>query len=256
MPSIYKRRFSANEYYRMAEAGILPDRVELIDGRIIWGDTERRFNVVEFRQMIDAGILSSDERHELIDGEIMRAPVVEDYRERWIEDVQSDVLIDDFRQTLKTVIVRAGEPIRLSDHSELKPDIALLRPYANLYRGGHSHPDDAMLIVEVSRGAAEYVRDVKAPLYADVGVPELWVVNLEDDCIEGFSDPVWFVSRYRVKRRYKRGERIAPVALSRVSLDVESALVAKGQLLQSLADKARKPGSVFLTPKACSVRRD
>lgn len=138
MSSIYKRRFDVGEYRLMAEVGILPDNVELIDGRIMWGEVERRFSVVEYRQLIDAGILRSDERHELIDGVIMRASIVRDYREGRAEDVQVDVLIDQFRQTLKSVIVRARDPIRLSDYSELKLDIALLRAYSNLYRGAYS----------------------------------------------------------------------------------------------------------------------
>ena len=221
-----KRRFNVDEYRLMAESGILPDRVELIDGRIMWGDKERRFNVAEYRLMADAGILSSDERHELMDGEIIRVPVAGDYRARWLEELEVDDLSDDFKYRLVTVIVRENKPVRLSDYSELKPGIALLRPYANLYRGGDSHPDDVMLIVEVLRCAVEYEDgDKMVSLYAGAGVPELWLVNLGEDCIEALSDPVG--SDYRVKRRYERGDRIAPILLPRVSLDVDAALMPR-----------------------------
>lgn len=121
--------------------------------------------------------------HEFIDGEMTRVPVIADYRSLWVEVVQVGVLIDQFRQALAAVIIRANRPIRLSDYSEPKPDVALLRPYANLYRRGHSHPDEVMLIVEVLRGGGEYDGNMKVSLYAKAGVPELWLVNLEEDCI-------------------------------------------------------------------------
>lgn len=177
--------------------------------------------------MTDAGVLLPDEKYELIDGEIIRMPVTGDYSSRWLEALQADDLSDDFRRTLATVIVRANNPIRLSDYSELKPGIALLRPYANLYRGERSHPDDVMLIVEVLRGTVEYDdRDRRVPLYADAGVPELWLINMEEDCIESLTASVG--SGYRVKRRYERGEWIAPALLPGVSHDVEAALIPKG----------------------------
>ena len=175
--------------------------------------------------MVDAGILSSDERHELINGEIIRVPVNADYRARGLEIVQVDVLLEDFRHTFATVVIRSNESIRLSDYSELKPDVALLRPYANLYRGGYSHPDDVMLIVEVSRLGGEYDGNMKVPLYAEAGVPELWLVNMEEDCIEGLSEPTG--SDYRVKRRYERGDRMAPVLLPRALFEVEAILIPK-----------------------------
>lgn len=220
-----KRRFNVDEYRLMAESGILPDRVELVDGRIMWGDKERRFSVAEYRLMVDAGILSSDGRHELMDGEIIRVPVDADYRARCFEILQVDVLLSDFRNALATVVIRSNEPIRLSDYSELKPDVALLRPYANLYKEGHSHPDDVMLIVEVSRLGGEYDGNMKVPLYAEAGVPELWLLNLEEDCIEGLSDPTG--SDYRVKRRYERGDLIAPALLPRALFEVEGLLIPK-----------------------------
>ena len=221
-----KRRLNVDEYRLMAKSSVLPDSVELIDGRIMWGEKEKHFSVAECRLMTDAGVLLPDEKYELIDGDIVRLPVTGDYGSRWLEALQVDDLSDDFRQTLATVIVRVNKPIRLSDCSELKPCIALLRPYANLYRGDRSHPDDVMLIVEVLRGAVEYDdRDRWVPLYAEAGVPELWQIDLEEDCIESLTDPVG--SRYRVKRRYKRGDRIASALLPRVLLDVEAALMPK-----------------------------
>ena len=90
------------------------------------------------------------------------------------------------------------------------------------YRDAHPRPDEALLIVEVSHSTVEYDRDVKTPLYAEAGIPELWLVNLDEDYIEGLSDPVG--AGYRAVRRYARGERIAPSLLPDAALGVSEIL--------------------------------
>ena len=75
------RRFNVDEYYAMGEAGILTedDRVELLDGEIFEKYTNgkrRLFDVDEYYAMAAAGILSEDDRVELLDGEIVfMAPI-------------------------------------------------------------------------------------------------------------------------------------------------------------------------------------
>ena len=180
--------------------------------------TKRRFSVKEYYLMADAGILSPRDRVELIDGEIVQMAPIGSYHAACV-----DTLSNLFKEMLgRRVIVRVQNPVRLGERSEPEPDVALLRPRADAYRDAHPGPDDVMLIVEVSHSTVEYDRDVKTPLYAEAGIPELWLVNLDEDYIDGLSDPVG--AGYRTRRRYARGERIAPALLPDAALDVSEIL--------------------------------
>ena len=84
--------------------------------------------------------------------------------------------------------VRIQNPIRLSDFDEPEPDVVL----ADLtkYDGNrHPRPEETILVVEVSDVSLKNDRDVKLPLYADVGIAEVWIVNLRDNVIEIHQDP-------------------------------------------------------------------
>ncbi len=149
--------------------------------------------------MAEAGILSPRDRVELIDGEIVQMAPIGSYHAGCVNTLNRL-----FRETLgRRVIVRVQNPVRLSERSEPEPDIALL-------------------IVEVSHSTVEYDRDVKTPMYAEAGIPELWLVNLDEDYIDGLSDPVG--AGYGAVRRYARGDRIAPALLPDAALDVSEIL--------------------------------
>ena len=180
--------------------------------------TKRRFSVKEYYLMADAGILSPRDRVELIDGEIVQMAAMGSYHAGCVNTLNRA-----FMETLgRRVVVSVQNPVRLSERSEPQPDIALLRPRADLYTESHPRPDDVMLIVEVSHSTVEYDRDVKTPLYAAAGIPELWLVNLDEDFIDGLSDPDG--AGYRTLRRYARGERIAPALLPDAGLEVSEIL--------------------------------
>ena len=180
--------------------------------------TKRRFSVKEYYLMADAGILSPRDRVELIDGEIVQMAAMGSYHAGCVLYLSTA-----FSQMLgQRAFVNVQSPVRLSEHSEPEPDIALLKPRADFYTESHPRPDEVMLIVEVSHSTVEYDRDVKTPLYAAASIPELWLVNLDEDFIDGLSDPEG--AGYRTTRRYVRGERIAPSLLPDAALEVSEIL--------------------------------
>ena len=59
----------------------------------------------------------------------------------------------------------------MSEWSEPEPDLVLLAPRADFYRGEFASGTDALLVIEVSDSTLRYDRDKKLPLYARHGVP-------------------------------------------------------------------------------------
>ena len=180
--------------------------------------TRHRFSVSDYYLMAEAGILSPYDRVELIDGEIVRMASIGSYHAGCV-----DYLATFFGHTLGfSVVIRVQNPLRVDEHNEPQPDLTLLKPRDDFYTQSHPGSGDVLLAVEVSHTTVEFDRDVKAPLYARAGIPELWLVNLEDGYLDALSHPEG--GEYRVARRLVRGDTIAPALLPDARLDVGMAL--------------------------------
>jgi len=168
-----QRRFTVDEYYRMAEAGVLApnDRVELLDGRIY--------------------IMSP------IGSE--HAACVRRLTRLLIQGVGANALVS------------TQNPIRLGEKSEPEPDLALLHPREDDYAARHPEPEDLFLVIEVADSSLEFDRTVKRPLYAQAGIPECWIVNLKKNRIEVHRSPA--DNGYEEKRPRDRGQSVSVQAL-------------------------------------------
>jgi Uma2 family endonuclease len=143
--------------------------------------------------MAEVGVLSPNDRTELIEGEIIdMAP---------IGSVHADVV----RLLTKRLLTAFGDaaevsvqlPVRLSQRSEPQPDLAVLKAKSRRYRQAHPSAADVLLIIEVSDTTLRYDLNVKARLYATHGVREYWVVDL-------VANRVW---RHRKPRGTQYAER-------------------------------------------------
>lgn len=184
VPEVRRHKLDVHGYYRMAEAGILTreDRVELIEGEIV--------------DMVPIGSPHSGAVSSLINLLTVAA------RGR--------------------ATVTAQSPLRLSDTSEPQPDFMLLKPRADFYRGAHPAAADVLLLVEVAQSSLAYDRKVKLPLYARHGVPEVWIVNIGDGVVEVYRDPK--DDAYRSTARAVRGDMLEPAALPGLRVAVTEVL--------------------------------
>jgi Uma2 family endonuclease len=175
---------------------------------------KRSFTVAEYHRMGEVGILSEDDRVELIEGEIVRmSPIGSPHAAR------VDALDEFVRGALgRTVIVRVQNPIQLNDYSEPQPDISILKRRDDFYKNGHPRPEDVLLVIEVSDSTLAYDRLVKVPLYARAGIPEVWIVNLNDERVEMFADPS--EGAYRTTATFSRDEEVQSYALCDLNLGV------------------------------------
>ena len=138
-----------------------------------------RITVHDYHRMGEIGVFAPDARVELIEGEIIdMAPIGNDHQS--IVDQLARVL---FRTVGDRAIVRVQGSIRLSQWSEPGPDLVLLEPRQDFYRGEFALGTDTLLVVEVSDSTLRYDRDRKVPLYARHGVPEAWVVDVNANAL-------------------------------------------------------------------------
>jgi hypothetical protein len=144
-----------------------------------------RYTVEEYLRMGEAGILRADDRVELIEGEIAEMAPIGSRHAAFVRRLQR--ALD--RAVGERAIVSVQNPIVLGPRSAPQPDLALLQPRADFYEPAHPGPADVILLVEVADTTQRYDRQVKLPLYARHGVPEAWLVDLEENAIEVFREP-------------------------------------------------------------------
>lgn len=163
----------------------------------------RHFNITEYYRMAAAGVLSEDDRVELIEGEIIEMNPIGSRHAACVGRLTEFLGL----LTGREVIVWVQNPVQINDFSEPLPDVALLKRRDDFYAQANPQPADVLLIIEVADSSVEYDRDIKIPLYAGAGITEVWLVNLPKETIEIYTQPIGDV--YREIRIVKRGESLA-----------------------------------------------
>lgn len=138
----------------------------------------RGLTVHEYHAMGEAGILHEDDRVELLDGQLIAmSPLggphitIVNRLNRWLSQNVGDA-----------VLVSVQNALRLDDRSEPEPDLVLLRPDAD--DGRVPTAADALLVVEVADTTLRYDRGIKRTRYAQAGIPEVWIVALDERYVE------------------------------------------------------------------------
>jgi Uma2 family endonuclease len=178
-----------------------------------------RFSVEDYHRMAQAGILSEDDRVELIEGEVVQmAPIGPRHA---AQVARLSALLHEASKG--RAILWTQNPVRLGEHSEPQPDLALLRPRADYYATAHPTAADVLLVVEVAETSADYDRQLKLPLYARHGIPEAWLVDLERTRVEVYRRPT--AEGYGEVMTLGTGDALSPLALPDVSLPLSEVLV-------------------------------
>jgi Uma2 family endonuclease len=144
-----------------------------------------RLTVADYHQMAEAGILGPDDRVELIAGEVLDMSPIGSLHAALVRAVSRWLA----EATAARAVVAVQDPIRLDDLSEPQPDIALVRPRADFYATAHPTAADVFLVVEVAETSLAYDLDVKVPLYARHGIPEVWVIDAARRVTHRFRGP-------------------------------------------------------------------
>ena len=140
----------------------------------------RLFTRAEYHRMGEVGILTRDDRVELIRGEIVKMSPQGRRHRAFIDNLTH--LLD--AGLAGRAIVSVQMPIVLADDTEPEPDVQILRRRTVPYKDREAHADDALLLIEVAQTSLAYDRSTKLRLYGAAGILEYWVVDCVAESIE------------------------------------------------------------------------
>ncbi len=146
---------------------------------------KRLLAVAEYYKMAEVGILTEDDRVELINGEIFEMSPISSLHASHVKRL--NILFG--RLLFGQVIIGVQDPVSLNAFSEPEPDISVVRLREDLYAEHHPRPTDIFLLIEVSLTTLGFDREMKLPLYATAEIPEFWIVNLEEKQVEIYRQP-------------------------------------------------------------------
>jgi len=178
----------------------------------------RPITVDEYYDMDRTGLLEPDARVELIEGEVVPMPPIGSRHGATTSFL--DHLLD--RALSDRAEVRCQLPVRLDNLSEPVPDIAVVKSRTDHYALSHPTGADALFIVEISYSTLRYDVNVKVPLYARHGIPEVWIVDLKNNQLRTYRSPS--EGRYRDTASTRNPGRIGVPGVPEVTVDLTKLL--------------------------------
>jgi Uma2 family endonuclease len=174
-----------------------------------------QFTVADFARMIEAGIFAEDDRVELIDGEVRAMSPIGPRHAAIVKRLNALMS----RQVGDRTILSVQDPIQLTDYTEPQPDLAVLRLREDFYVQAHPVPADVLVVVEVAETSLEYDREEKVPRYAQVYIPEVWLLDVERETVTQYTQPDG--TCYREEQTFQRGHILVSATVSdlRLALD-------------------------------------
>lgn len=175
--------------------------------------THHRFTVTDYEQMMAAGILTEDDRVELVGGEIIVMTPLDGPHVQCV-NLLTRMLS---RSVDSDMLVSVQNPLVLSDDTEPQPDLVVLRD--RRHWDALPTASDAILLIEVADASREYDRGVKFLLYAAAGIAEAWFVDLAGATVERHTEPR--DGLYRVVTIARPGESLASTMIPSLAIPVD-----------------------------------
>lgn len=175
-------------------------------------------DIYEWQRLGAANIFSPESRLELIEGEILEMAPIGCNHAGHLNRINKLFIISagDF------AVTSAQNPLRLGDLSEPEPDIMLLRPQADFYSNRHPQATDVLLVIEIADSSLAFDQSQKLRLYAMHKIPEYWIVNLIDNCLEVYIEPIG--ETYAQKSTLRAGSNVTLSQLPGLNMQVNDLL--------------------------------
>jgi Uma2 family endonuclease len=134
----------------------------------------RLWTVDEYHRMLEAEILTTEDRVELIEGQIIQMSPQQPPHAATTQRSFNYLS----RLLVGKAFLRMQLPITLPPNSEPEPDIAVVCINSREYIDAHPTADDIFLLIEVADRILNSDRTSKACIYAQARIPEYWIVDV------------------------------------------------------------------------------
>jgi Uma2 family endonuclease len=184
----------------------------------------RRLTVDDYHRLIDLGFFAPNERVELLQGFLHpMSPQNPPHL------ASLSVLHELLGACIgKQGMIRTQGPITIqADNSEPEPDLVVAKRQPQNYFDRHPYPDDVLLLVEVSASTLKKDQEAKARVYAAARIEDYWIMNLIDDWLEVYRDPVTFAdgtSTYLTRMTFLPGQTVSPLRFPECRIEVNQVL--------------------------------
>lgn len=168
---------------------------------------------VEYDQLVALGAFQ-DERIELLDGELVAMSPIGAAHSSAVRKLNQLLIL----ALHGRAAILCQSPFAALEFSEPEPDLSVV-PLADY---DTDHPSEAHLVIEVADSSLAKDRGRKLRLYANCGVPEYWIVNLVEACIEVYTGPA--SGAYSRVEKFQRGQVIHLLAFPDVACAVSDVL--------------------------------
>ena len=145
---------------------------------------KRLLTVEEYNEMGRVGILGPSDKVELIHGEIIKMSPIGSKHANTVNKLNE--VLRNFIS--KKVIISIQNPVVLDEINEPQPDISILMYREDFYGKILPTSKDIYALIEVSGTSIAYDKEVKTNLYAKAGIPEYWIIDIENDQLEIYSN--------------------------------------------------------------------
>lgn len=167
-------------------------------------DSFAPMSIAEYDQRIKLGLLKQDDHVELLRGRLVPRPPVSNERTTQVRKLfkkldQAAGAFNRSRDWSGQVLVRQGGPIALAHDSKPQPDIALLVADKTAQDRGdvddcyafHSPcAEETLLVIEASDAALRRARDERLGVYAEGGVREAWILDMDRKVLTVHLEPM------------------------------------------------------------------
>lgn len=169
-------------------------------------------SVDQYHRMIALGILKEDDPLELIDGILVRRDRQDSKGGDMPQGERHSSTVGQLGEVLTLQCVPLGchpriqLPLPLPPIDEPEPDLCIVRGRAREYLGRFPDRGEVLIVIEVADSSLAYDEKTKQRLYAASKLPVYVIVNLQEDSIAVYSQPVSEEQRYAQLTKYHRGE--------------------------------------------------